>query len=185
MVEATPSNSIKQFCGSMGALASVGKFLTPLQRIQLQALNKDFYNKQIPLVVAKVETPNVSLVLESSRKDIQIGTWRKNAKHCKTRRLLKIGKGEGEDDPDKLGFSEIYFQWLIQLDNFDYIAFPVENEAFLKQGFRLKFDNNYKLKDSIKIEAMSDNAMRPTAVLHRPKDQNEGAQLFMIGGRAD
>jgi hypothetical protein len=97
----------------MGALASVGKFLTPLQRIQLQALNKDFYNKQIPLVVAKVETPNVSLVLESSRKDIQIGTWRKNAKHCKTRRLLKIGKGEGEDDPDKLGFSEIYFQWLI------------------------------------------------------------------------
>jgi hypothetical protein len=49
----------------------------------------------------------------------------------------------------------------------------------------LKFDNNYKLKSSDKIEAMSDNAMRPTAVLHRPKDQTEGAQLFMIGGRAD
>ena len=122
------------------------------------------------MVVAKVETPNVSLILESSRKDIQIGTWRKNAKVCKSRKLLKIGKGEGEDDPDKLGFSEIYFQWLIQLDNYDYLAFPIENEALLKQGYRLKFDNSYKLKSSEKIAAMSDNAMRPTAVLWRHKE---------------
>ena len=62
---------------------------------------------------AAVETPTVSLILESSRKDIQIGIWKKNAKNLKVHRLLKIGTGEGENDPAVLGFSEIYFQWLI------------------------------------------------------------------------
>lgn len=159
--------------------------MEPLERILLQGVNKNFYNKLIPQVVATVETPNVSLILESSRKDIQIGTWRKNAKVCKARRLLKIGKGEGEDDPDKLGFSEIYFQWLIQLDNYRYLAFPIENEALLKQGYKLTFGTDWKFKESAKIAAMHENAMRPTAVLVRPKESNKGPQLFMIGGRAD
>ena len=160
-------------------------FLEPLERIKLQAMNKHFYDKLIPQVVANVETPNVSLILESSRKDIQIGTWRKNAKVCRARRLLKIGKGEGEDDPDKLGFSEIYFQWLIQLDNYHYLAFPIENEALLKQGYKLTFGTDWKLKSSDAIAPMQENAMRPTAVLWRNKEANKGSALFMIGGRAD
>ena len=123
--------------------------------------------------------------MESSRKDIQVGTWRKGSKTCKTRRLLKIGKGVGENDPDSLGFSEIYFQWLIQIDNYNFLAFPIENEALLKQGYMLKFGNDYKLKTSEKIEPMSENAMRPTAVLWRRPDANKGPQLLMIGGRAD
>ena len=86
---------------------------------------------------------------------------------CKARRLLKIGKNEGEDHPDKVGFTEIYFQWLVQIDNFNYLAFPIENEALLKQGYKLKFGKDYKLQESIKIEAMPENAMRPTAVLWR------------------
>ena len=139
----------------------------------------------VPQMIPMVETPNVSLILESSRKDIQIGTWRKGAKVCRTRRLLKIGKGEGEDDPDKLGFSEIYFQWLIQIDNYNFLAFPIENEALLKQGYRLQFGNDYKLKSSTKIEPMAENAMRPTAILWRHPEANKGVQLLMIGGRAD
>ena len=47
--------------------------------------------------------------MESGRKNIMLGTWSKNTKVCKTQQLLKIGKGPGEDDPDMLGFSEIYF----------------------------------------------------------------------------
>ena len=171
--------------GSYGVMTSISYFIDPIERILLQGVCKKFYNQLIPQVVATVETPNVSLILESSRKDIQIGTWRKNAKVCKARRLLKIGKGEGEDDPDKLGFSEIYFQWLIQLDNYRYLAFPIENEALLKQGYKLTFGTDWKFKESLKIAAMHENAMRPTAVLVRPKESNKGPQLFMIGGRAD
>ena len=61
-------------------MSSISYFIDPIERILLQGVNKKFYNQLIPQVVATVETPNVSLILESSRKDIQIGTWRKNAK---------------------------------------------------------------------------------------------------------
>jgi len=179
------STGSQALINSYGAMTTVSYFLTPLERVKLQALCKRFYEHLIPQVVTLVETPNVSLILESSRKDIQIGTWRKNAKVCKVQRLLKIGKGEGEDDPDKLGFSEIYFQWLIQLDKYNFLAFPIENEALLKQGYRLKFGSDYKLKESKPIAAMNENAMRPSAVLWRHKDARLGPKLMMIGGRAD
>ena len=188
MVE-TLSETLQAAClaltTSYGAMMSVSLYLTELERIKLQALCKRFYDQLIPQIIHAVETPNVSLILESSRKDIQIGTWRKGTKVCRSRRLLKIGKGRGENDPAELGFDEIYFQWLVQIDNYNYLAFPITNEALLKQGYMLKFGSDYRLKSSTPIEPMAENAMRPTAVLWRHPDSRRGPQLLMIGGRAD
>ena len=105
-----PKQSIIQtLITSYGPLSAVSEFLSPLEKIKLQALNKLFYDKMVPQIVPLVETPSVQLILESGRKNIMLGTWSKNTKVCKTQQLLKIGKGPGEDDPDMLGFSEIYF----------------------------------------------------------------------------
>ena len=104
---------VQTLATSYGPLSAVTEFLPPIERIKLQGLSRHFYNKMIPQIVALVETPQVQVVLESGRKNIMLGTWSKNTKECKSQRLLKIGKEPGDDDPDLLGFSEIYFQWMI------------------------------------------------------------------------
>ena len=189
MVELTrqsSSSTHNTLITSYGAMMSVTNYLTLLDRIKLQALCKKFYNSLIPQIIHEIEIPNVTLVLESSRKDIQIGMWKKGAKKLKVRKLLKIGSGEYDDSPDVLGFSEIYFQWLIPIDSYNFLAFPMKNEALLKNGFLLAFGTNFKLKSSKPIAPMPDDAMRPTAVLWKnPNDENKGVKLLMIGGRVD
>ena len=107
------SSSSQALIMSYGAMTSVMDYLSILERIHLQAVCKRFYSSLIPQIIAQVEIPNISLLLERSRKDIQIAMWKRGDKKLKTRRLLKIGSDDREDKPEKLGFSELYFQWLV------------------------------------------------------------------------
>ena len=75
---------IQTLITSYGPLSAVSEFLSPLEKIKLQALNKLFYDKMVPQIVPLVETPSVQLILESGRKNIMLGTWSKNTKVCKT-----------------------------------------------------------------------------------------------------
>ena len=61
--------------------------------------------------------PTVNLVLERSRKHIYMGYWRDNIRELTATPILKIGdkESEGEISPNLLGFSEIYFQYFIDL----------------------------------------------------------------------
>lgn len=103
-----PSQQCKDLLQSM-TFSLILKYLDPIEAIQLQQVSKNFYNKVIPRNLPRVENPTVSLVLERSRKDIQLGCWRANRRHLKTKQLLKIGTGEGEISPETLKFSEVYF----------------------------------------------------------------------------
>lgn len=41
---------------------------------------------------------------------------------------------------DKLGFDEIYFQFWLKADERNHYCWPLEQEAFLEQGYNVKFD---------------------------------------------
>ena len=72
---------------------------------------------------------------------------------------------------------------MIKVDKYNYLAFPIENEALINQGFLLKFGAGNRFLSSTKIAPMAENAMRPTAVMHM--DRLGKKKLLMIGGRAD
>ena len=113
------------------------EYLDPIEAITLQQVNKNFYNKVIPRFLPRVENPTLNLVLERSRKDIQLGIWRANRRQLKTKQLLKIGTGAGEISPEVLQFSEVYFQYFIQTEPTTFYAWPIENEAILTKGFKV------------------------------------------------
>lgn len=97
---------------------------------------------------------------------------------------MKIGDKDEPNErtwsPAKLGFSEVYFQFWIQLNEYRHIVFPLTDEAFLEQGYELVFDKDWKLT-STPIPKMPKRLMRPTAV--KVKKQWDGnCELFMIGG---
>ena len=73
---------------------------------------------------------------------------------------------------------------MIQIDTFTYLAFPIENEALLKQGYLMKFNSKLKLQSSTKIQPMPENSMRPTAILWNSSDLKKNPKLLMIGGNA-
>lgn len=88
--------------------------------------------------------PRVNLILERSRKSFYLGYWRENQRELKTQPILKIGDGEGEVSPAELGFSEVYFQYFIDLGDNRFAVFPIEQEAILKKGFIVKFDSKWR-----------------------------------------
>jgi hypothetical protein len=65
------------------------------------------------------------------------------------------------------------------LDKFNYYAFQLTDEAFIEQGYQLKFDNGYKFKESFEIAKMPERCMRPTIV---PIKRDGEKQLVFIGG---
>jgi len=130
----------------------------------------------------KVEMPLLTLVLESARKSITVGFWRDNQRECSQQEILKIGTEEGCVSPADLGFGEIYFQYFISIGHREFIAFPIEHEAILKDGFIVKFNASWGFESSTKIAPLGENTMRPTGcLLGGGKDR----KLLMLGGRQD
>ena len=60
--------------------------------------------------------PSLTCIFESDRKHISVGFWRDGKRDCQSKTILKIGDGEGEVSASDLGFSEVYFQYLLQID---------------------------------------------------------------------
>ena len=181
MVQANQSDANQRMFGSNGSMTTIFEFLPPKQRNKIQQVNKNFYDVVIPRAVPKLQMPQAMLILESGRKKISIGTWRDNIRECTAREILKIGDGEGEISADRLGFSEVYFQYFVHIENRTFVAFPIEQEAILKKGFKVTFDQRWNFQSSEELpESLSDNTMRPTACV-----LNDGKQLLMMGGRQD
>ena len=181
MAEEAQSAQARLF-NSYGAMSVISEFLTMKEIVTMQVLNKHFYNSVVPKMRTKIELPSLNLVLESARKSISVGFWRDNVRQCSQQEILKIGEGEGEINPTELGFKEIYFQYFIAFGHRTLIAFPIEHEAILTEGFIVKFDNNWKFLSSEKMTNLGENTMRPTAcVIH----QGNAKKLLMLGGRQD
>ena len=65
---------------------------------------------------------------------------------------------------DKLGFEEIYFQFCLRPDARNLLCFPLEQEAFLEQGYHVKFGVGNTFESSTPIAKMPKKLMRPTFV---------------------
>ncbi len=65
----------------------------------------------------------------------------------------------------------------------EYYAFPLFEEAYLREGYKLTFDLHYRLKDSKKITPPPEELMRPT-ILHVAR-KNGGRDLLMVGGEKE
>ena len=95
---------------------------------------------------------------------------------------MKIGDGDGEISPSKLHFNEVYFQYFIPVGHRVFAAFELEQEAILKKGFLVTFDNKWQFKSSVPLPLLGENTMRPTACL---LGGPQGKRLLMLGGRQD
>lgn len=145
-------------------------------------MNKLFYEKIGARMQVRLEMPRINLVLEANRREIHVGFWRDNQRECGHRKLFEIGDGEGKISAADLGFSEIYFQYFIQTDVREFLAFPLAQEALLEKGYFVRFDSNWSFKESVEMPAkLGENTMRPTACLLN----RDGKQLLMLGGRQD
>lgn len=106
--------------------------------------------------MTKVSQPSATLVLESKRTNIELGFWKRDTRGLNTRRLLKIGDGtNGTVSSTELGFSELYFQYVIQTGPRTFYAWPMENEAMLKIGYKLEFDTNYNFLSSTPVPELA------------------------------
>ena len=104
MVEAAPQSVASRIQQSKGSMFSIFEYIGPTETTNLQSVNKNWYNKVIPNSWVKIEMPSLTMVFESQRKHLSIGQWREGKRDCTTKTILKIGDGEGEVSPAKLGF---------------------------------------------------------------------------------
>ena len=128
---------------SYGCMNTIAEFLDQKEIVALQLVSKRFYQYVVPRMRPRIEMPFLYLVLESARKKLSIGYWRDNMRECKQVDILKIGEGEGETSPSKLHFNEVYFQYFINVGHRQFVAFELEQEAILKKGFLVSFDNKW------------------------------------------
>ena len=184
MVEAGAQGpECETFLSSAGALKTMATYMEQIEVIKLQKLNKNFYEKMVPQLLTKVSQPSATIVLESARTDIQLGYWKRNTRDLKTRRLFKIGDGSPGTIPvSTLGFSELYFQYIIQVSPKIFYCWPMENEAMLSVGYKVEFDGKYEIKSSTALPALAQQTMRPTAVQWK---NSKGKQIMMLGGQKD
>jgi len=85
--------------------------------------------------------------------------------------------------PSRLGFSEVYFQYFIPIEHRTFVAFPIEQEAILKKGFIVTFNDRWQFVKSEPLPLLADNTMRPTGCLLNGPQKTDGMRLLMLGGR--
>lgn len=66
------------------------------------------------------------------------------------------------------------------MDDYTYYAWPLIEEAFINEGYKLKFGTDWKLISSEKIACPPERLMRPT-ILHKTRPDGK-SDLIMIGG---
>ena len=154
MVEqvANPDSASSRIQNSRGSMFSIFQYIGVKETAKLQEVNNNWYGKVIPnFSLPKIEMPSLTCVFESQRKKIAVGFWRDGKRECSQKTILKIGDGEGEVPSATLGFSEIYFQYFIQIDPRSFVAFPIEQEAILKKGFIVSFNKNWEFESSTEL----------------------------------
>lgn len=66
------------------------------------------------------------------------------------------------------------------MDDYTYYAWPLIEEAFINEGYKLKFGTDWKLISSTPIACPPERLMRPT-ILHKTRSDGK-TDLIMIGG---
>lgn len=181
MVSADQGKHCTKFLSSKASLQTMGSFMKQSDILQLQKVNRDFYEKKVPDMLTKVQLPSLSIILEKNRKEVYIGLWKRETRELKKTLLFKCGNGNGEKEYDKerLGFEEIYFQYIHMEDPNTFYCWPMENEAILTVGYCLKFKNG-ELDSSTPLAALAPTTMRSTMV---PWNSPSGKQIMMFGGQ--
>ena len=69
----------------------------------------------------------------------------------------------------------------------EHIVWPLTEEAFIKQGYRVKFDDQFNFVSSEKIaEIPMEQNMRPTTVVVKRKSADRmDSEIVLIGGQKD
>ena len=138
------------------------------------------YEAVVPLFKPAWPMAKCDFVCVKGRKEFFMTSWTKNNAELKSTKLFQIGGETSKSISEEvLKFKEIYFQFFVMLDKFNYYAFQLTDEAFIEQGYLLKFDNGMKFKESIEIAKMPQRCMRPTIV---PIKKDGEKQLVFIGG---
>jgi hypothetical protein len=74
------------------------------------------------------------------------------------------GDSDASVTAEELGFREIYFQFFYMLDTRNFLAFELQDEAFIQQGYHVTFDSSHTYSSSTKIAPMPSKSMRPTII---------------------
>ena len=77
-----------------------------------------------------------------NRNEVSIGLWKPETRELHATKLLRIGTNHaaGEIGSDVLGFEEVHFEYFRHLDANTYVAFRLENEKTVTQGYLVHFD---------------------------------------------
>ena len=182
MVESNTSTG-PMIIKNQGAFSALSQFLEPKEMIGMQQLCKRSY-ELIPQIMAQVEVPQATVLLERKRTEFYLSRVNPTQKSQKYWKLMEIGK---EDKPEEriysketLGFEECYFQFFVMISEFEYYAWPLHDESFLRDGYHLTFDRSYKLKKSEKIPDFPEQMMRPTIM--QVRRSTGGVDLLFLAG---
>ena len=170
-----------------GPATSILEFLSEYGRLCFQVLNKRMYYVLSAKIIYSVPIPKTTVILERKRTEFYISKITStNSLQQEYSLLFKIGETDDVASktycPKTLGFSEVYFQYLIQVSDFEFYAFPLHDESYIKKGFYLKFDQSYKLISSKEIATLPEQSMRPTILKVKSKPTNYHSDLVFVGG---
>ena len=140
----------------------------------------------MPSFFSQVPINDVTFCLEKNRREFYIATFNAHKQEQKYFLLFKLGE---ETKPEEntystadLGFSECYFQFWVMTDLKNHFMFPLTEEAYIKTGFHLEFDRQYKLRSHRKLTECPVRLMRPTPVPMRQNRPDRNTMIAMIGG---
>lgn len=173
----------KQIIHNQGTLSALSKFWEPKEMINMQLIDKRAY-QLIPQIMYAVEVPNATVLLERKRTEFYLSRINPTQKSQKYWKLMEIGT---QKDPAKriytkeeLGFEECYFQFFVMISEFEFYAWPLYDESFLRDGYHLKFSPDYTLKSSKPIKPFPEQMMRPTIL--QVTRSNGGVDLLFLAG---
>lgn len=166
MVESTQKTAGHNMMSKNGCVMALMAYFSPQEFIKLQELNKRVY-EVVSNVMPEVEIPSSLVVLERKRTEFYLTRIQACTELDQPYwKLFSIGDS---DKPDirqyceaTLGFKEVYFQFFIAMNDYTYYAWPLIEEAFVSDGFKLTFDSSWKLIESKKIASPPERLMRPT-----------------------
>ena len=163
-------------------MSALSQFLEPMESLQMQLINKRMYDL-LSQTVYTVSVPSVTVVLERKRTEFYLCRVLPTDSSQRYWKLFEIGDEKRANrvySPETLGFSECYFQFFVAMSEREFYAFPLFEEAYLREGFKLTFDNQWQLVESKKIAPPPEDLMRPTILqVARPSG---GKNLLMVGG---
>lgn len=103
---------------------------------------------------------NIELTFETKRKLFYLGQWAQGSSQCQSRKLFDL-----QDDSSAFPFAELNSQFFVRLSPRLFIAWPLHNEAHIKEGYYVEFDSDWNLSGVQQIADVAPGTMRPTPLV--------------------